>query len=81
MISTPCTKICVIENGLCIGCGRTLGEIAAWGSMHEAQRREIMRALPARLTALDAERQADQKPQADHDKKDAERDFKLPPRP
>jgi predicted Fe-S protein YdhL (DUF1289 family) len=53
MIRTPCVKVCVIEtgSGLCSGCGRTLGEIARWGSMSEDERAAIMRALPARLAA------------------------------
>lgn len=81
MISSPCIRICVLENDLCVGCGRTLREIAAWGTMREAERLAIMTILPARLAKLDAEHQTDQKTQTDHHKKNAERDFKLPPRP
>lgn len=53
-VSTPCIKVCAVsgQTGLCIGCGRTLAEIAAWGGMDEAQRRRIMAELPARLAAL-----------------------------
>jgi len=53
MISSPCTKVCVIDSasGLCSGCGRTLGEIAAWGSLSEDERRAIMAALPERMKA------------------------------
>jgi predicted Fe-S protein YdhL (DUF1289 family) len=49
-ISTPCVKICIVEGktGLCVGCGRTLAEIAAWGGMEESRRRAIMDELPAR---------------------------------
>jgi hypothetical protein len=51
MISSPCIKVCVIDpaSGHCAGCGRTLDEIARWGSMSETQRQDIMRGLPARL--------------------------------
>jgi predicted Fe-S protein YdhL (DUF1289 family) len=51
MISSPCTKVCVIDSasGLCSGCGRTLGEIAQWGSLSEAERRAIMASLPERM--------------------------------
>ena len=38
--------------GLCLGCGRTLGEIAAWGTMSEPARRALLPALPERLAAL-----------------------------
>ena len=50
-ISTPCIKVCIVDgkNGLCIGCGRTLAEIAAWGGMDEERRREIMAELSVRL--------------------------------
>jgi len=53
LISTPCIKVCVMDSasGLCTGCGRTLDEIARWGSMSESERQTIMRGLPARLTA------------------------------
>jgi len=51
-IETPCTKICMIDprSNLCLGCGRTLGEIARWQDMEEAERREVMAQLPARMT-------------------------------
>jgi predicted Fe-S protein YdhL (DUF1289 family) len=35
--------------GLCSGCGRTLEEIARWGSMSEEKRWAIMAMLPARM--------------------------------
>ncbi|HYD86093.1 MAG TPA: DUF1289 domain-containing protein [Vitreimonas sp.] len=52
-ISTPCIKVCAVsgETGLCIGCGRTLNEIARWGALSEDERRAIMAALPERLAA------------------------------
>lgn len=28
---SPCTKVCKLEDGKCIGCGRTPDEIAAYG--------------------------------------------------
>lgn len=52
-ISTPCIKVCAVsgQTGLCIGCGRTLAEIAGWGALTESERRSIMAELPARLSA------------------------------
>jgi len=49
-MQTPCTKICTLDAGQerCIGCGRTLDEIARWASMSEAERERIMAELPAR---------------------------------
>ena len=53
MIESPCTKICTMDaaSGLCVGCGRTLDEIARWGSMADAERAAIMSALPERKKA------------------------------
>lgn len=54
--SSPCIKVCAVsgETGLCMGCGRTLAEIAAWGRMSEAERLAIMSDLAARLAAAQA---------------------------
>ncbi len=51
--SSPCRNVCVVDGrtGLCVGCGRTLKEIAAWGGLDEARRRAIMAELPKRLAA------------------------------
>lgn len=53
-IATPCTKICVIhaEKGLCLGCGRSLSEIAAWSSLTGQDRSRVMADLPRRLAAV-----------------------------
>lgn len=47
-VSTPCIKICRIEGTVCIGCWRTLAEIAAWGGMTESERLAVMASLPQR---------------------------------
>ncbi len=49
-IPTPCVKVCVVdgESGLCLGCLRTLPEIAAWGRLPEAERARVMSELPSR---------------------------------
>jgi uncharacterized protein len=53
-MESPCVKICTYQPGagLCLGCGRTLAEIAGWAAMSDAERRRIMDALPARLEKL-----------------------------
>ncbi len=66
MISTPCINICVMDRKLCIGCGRTLDEIASWGTMSEAERRGVIALLPWRLAAIEGEHDADTKPNAPH---------------
>ena len=36
------------QRGLCLGCARTLDEIARWGQMSEAERERILAELPKR---------------------------------
>jgi predicted Fe-S protein YdhL (DUF1289 family) len=52
-IKSPCTKVCVVHpaHAICIGCGRSLEEIARWIALTEAERTAIMVQLPARLAA------------------------------
>jgi uncharacterized protein len=46
MAASPCVDICRLDaTGLCIGCRRTLGEIAEWSSASDARRHEILREL------------------------------------
>jgi predicted Fe-S protein YdhL (DUF1289 family) len=54
-VEPPCVNICLLgaEFGLCVGCGRTIDEIANWASMTEDERRAIMDVLPARLERLE----------------------------
>jgi predicted Fe-S protein YdhL (DUF1289 family) len=50
MIETPCVKICTVDarQGFCLGCGRTVDEIARWTGMSAAERSRIMIELPER---------------------------------
>ncbi len=52
-ISSPCLRVCVVDGmaDICLGCGRTLPEIASWGRKTEAERLAIMATLPARMKA------------------------------
>jgi hypothetical protein len=56
MIETPCVKICTLDAraGLCLGCGRTVDEIAGWSTMSTGERHRIMAELPARLASHSA---------------------------
>ena len=40
-LASPCVNICKVEDDVCIGCGRTLEEIAHWTSMSNEERKEI----------------------------------------
>ena len=59
-IATPCVKICVVdgESGLCLGCCRTLPEVAGWARFSDAERAEIMAALAARRSRIRPEKLA-----------------------
>ncbi|MBI1250994.1 MAG: DUF1289 domain-containing protein [Alphaproteobacteria bacterium] len=50
-IESPCVRVCAIsgQTGRCVGCGRTLKEIANWSGLTAAERQAIMAALPERL--------------------------------
>ncbi len=52
-ISSPCVNVCAVDgaSGMCVGCGRTLREIAAWSNYDEPRRLAIMAELPARMAA------------------------------
>jgi len=50
-LETPCVNICLLDeaSGTCVGCGRTLAEIAQWATMSDAERRAVMATLAARM--------------------------------
>lgn len=42
--ASPCIGVCRMDaDGLCIGCRRTLAEIARWGTMSNDDRKRWMR--------------------------------------
>lgn len=51
MIESPCVKVCTLDarSGLCLGCGRTIDEIARWTAMSATERARVTRELSARL--------------------------------
>jgi predicted Fe-S protein YdhL (DUF1289 family) len=53
-IESPCNKVCVVHpvQKLCIGCGRSLDEIANWINFDGAERARLMAQLPSRLAAM-----------------------------
>ena len=48
---TPCIAVCMIypRTNLCLGCGRTLPEIARWPRMQSVERQAVMALLPERM--------------------------------
>ncbi|MBN9586118.1 MAG: DUF1289 domain-containing protein [Afipia sp. 62-7] len=49
--ATPCIAVCFIDpkSKLCLGCGRTLPEIARWHAMDNAERLAVMATLHQRM--------------------------------
>ena len=41
VVESPCINVCKIENDVCIGCGRTLEEIAHWLEMTDADKEQV----------------------------------------
>ncbi len=52
--ASPCIGICRLEDrsGLCIGCFRTIQEIARWGALAQDERARIFAALAGRRNAV-----------------------------
>ncbi len=57
-IDSPCVKICVVhpEARLCIGCHRTLDEIAQWSKMSDENRTRVKAELQGRAPQLRGKR-------------------------
>lgn len=54
---TPCVAVCIMDprSGLCLGCGRTLPEIARWPRLTSTERLAIMAELNQRMIAAGLE--------------------------
>jgi len=55
-VPSPCISVCVMDaaSGVCIGCLRTLDEIAAWSVLDAGARRAVLAAIEERRTRLEA---------------------------
>ncbi|WP_346898128.1 DUF1289 domain-containing protein [uncultured Roseibium sp.] len=55
-MKSPCTKVCQIDQQtkLCLGCYRTLDEIATWGGMTSGDRERVMAELDLRRPKREA---------------------------
>ena len=52
-VASPCNSVCRMEpaTGFCLGCRRTLDEIAGWSRMADDDKRRIIDQLPQRAPA------------------------------
>ncbi len=53
-IESPCINLCVVDPAtrLCLGCYRSIEEIADWTRLTPEARRSVMAALPSRAARL-----------------------------
>ena len=53
-VASPCISVCRMDSstGLCVGCLRTLDEIAAWGVLDDDARRDVLQAIGVRRAAI-----------------------------
>ncbi len=51
-VPSPCVSLCRMSSAteLCLGCFRTLDEIALWGRMADASRLQVWRSIEHRIT-------------------------------
>ena len=49
-VASPCNAVCRMDplSGLCLGCSRTLDEIAGWSRMTDADKQRSIGQLPQR---------------------------------
>ena len=49
-VPSPCVNVCRLDpaTGLCVGCRRTIDEIASWSRLDDAQKREVWARLSRR---------------------------------
>jgi len=54
LIDSPCVKVCAIDatTGWCLGCGRSMAEIASWSTLAPERRAAVMGELEGRKAAI-----------------------------
>jgi predicted Fe-S protein YdhL (DUF1289 family) len=45
---SPCTDRCQLDDGICLGCGRTVAEITSWQRLSESERARVIDAIADR---------------------------------
>ena len=53
-MKSPCVKVCIMDpqREVCMGCGRTLDEIAHWGVVHCPVCDALERAVPVTIEVV-----------------------------
>ena len=53
-MNSPCINVCQLDaaGAVCIGCGRTTGEIGRWTALKPEERDAIILRLPSRMEQI-----------------------------
>ena len=58
-VQSPCIDICTLDRDeVCIGCGRHIDEVVAWGTAPDELKRRILEAAERRLAQMQTQAQA-----------------------
>ncbi len=52
-VKSPCIDVCITREGVCIGCYRTLEEMASWASYTEEQKARVLENIKQRRGSQD----------------------------
>lgn len=48
---SPCINVCRMEGNICVGCLRTLDEIAGWSRMSDREKQSVLACVEQRKAA------------------------------
>ena len=51
-INSPCVNVCRMQGTLCLGCYRTLNEIALWSQMSDAEKQQVLSQVAERSAGV-----------------------------
>lgn len=51
-VASPCIDVCKMDGELCIGCYRSLDEIARWSKADDGEKRQILAAVARRRSRV-----------------------------
>jgi len=56
-VPSPCVKVCALDarTGYCVGCYRTIDEVASWLEMTPAEKRAVLERVERRRVAAQPE--------------------------
>lgn len=47
-VESPCIDRCQLDDGICLGCGRTVSEITSWQGLSESEKQRVIDAISDR---------------------------------